>query len=176
MTTGSEKGKGVFSVSKLISEARHLAAEYRRATGQPLGISSEIAQHDACNLLNLEPVKDPNCGYDAIGRGERQGLHIQIKGRVIFDEAKKNQRLGQLKTEQDWDSILLVLMDENYETDSIYEAERDVVMDALNDQRESNRSKRGAMSVAKFKNVANLVWTREEGLIEDEVWDNQSGV
>ena len=175
MTTGSEKGKGVFSVSKLISEARHLAAEYRRATGQPLGISSEIAQHDACNLLNLEPVKDPNCGYDAIGRGERQGLHIQIKGRVIFDEAKKNQRLGQLKTEQDWDSILLVLMDENYATESIYEADRLAIIEALDEQKDSSRSKRGAMSVAKFRNIARLVWNHLEGVVADEVWDNQSG-
>ncbi len=175
MTADREQSKGVFSVDKLIGEARHLAAEYRRATGQPLGISSEIAQHDACNLLNLEPVKDSNSGFDAIGRGERQGLHIQIKGRVIFDEAKKNQRIGQLKIEQDWDSIMLVLMDENYETDSIYEAERDALLEALNDQAESNRSKRGAMSVAKFKNIASLVWTREEGIIENEIWDNQSG-
>ncbi len=168
-------GKGVYSVDKLISEARHLAAEYRRTTGQPLGISSEIAQHDACNLLNLEPVKDASCGFDAIGRGDRQGLHIQIKGRVIFDEAKKNQRIGQLKVEQDWDSIMLVLMDENYETESIYEVDRDVLLEALNDQTGSNRSKRGAMSVAKFKNLASLVWAREEGTVENEIWDNQSG-
>jgi hypothetical protein len=40
----------------------------------------------------------------------------------------------------------------------------------------SNRKKRGAMSVARFKIIARLVWTREEGVIEDEIWDNQSGV
>lgn len=175
MSTGQDQGKRVFSVDKLISEARHLAAEYRRTTGQPLGISGEIAQHDACNLLDLEPVKDASSGFDAIGRGDRQGQRIQIKGRVIFDEARKNQRIGQLKLEQEWDSVMLVLMDENYETDAIYEALREIVQDALSEQAESNRSKRGAMSVAKFKNVARLVWTRQEGAITDEVWDNQSG-
>jgi len=176
MTEEQRQGKQVFSVDKLISEARHLAAEYRRTTGQPLGISGEIAQHDACNLLDLEPAKDTSNSFDAIGRGEREGQRIQIKGRVIFDEAKKNQRIGQLKVEQEWDSVMLVLMDENYETDSIYEADRDAVLEALNDQADSNRSKRGAMSVAKFKNVSHLVWSREEGAVEDDIWDNQSGV
>ena len=176
MTEEQRQGKQVFSVDKLISEARHLAAEYRRTTGQPLGISGEIAQHDACNLLDLEPSKDTSNSFDAIGRGEREGQRIQIKGRVIFDEAKKNQRIGQLKVEQEWDSVMLVLMDENYETDSIYEADRDAVLEALNDQADSNRSKRGAMSVAKFKNVSHLVWSREEGAVEDDIWDNQSGV
>jgi len=175
MSQEKDQGKAVFSVTKLISEARHLAAEYRRTTGQPLGISGEIAQHDACNLLDLEPVQDAACGFDALGRGDRQGQRVQIKGRVIFDEAKKNQRLGQLKVEQEWDSVLLVLMDENYETDSIYEADREAMLEALQEQADSNRTKRGAMSVAKFKNIAQLVWSREEGTIEDEVWDNQSG-
>ncbi len=173
MSSGQDKG--IFSVDKLISEARHLAAEYRRTTGQPLGISGEIAQHDACQLLDLEAVKDANSSYDALGRGQRQGQRIQIKGRVIFDEAKKNQRIGQLKVEQEWDSVMLVLMDENYETDCIYEANRLAVLDALGEQTDSKRSKRGAMSVAKFKNVAHLVWTRQQGLVTDEVWDNQSG-
>lgn len=174
MTAERSRGKGIFSVTKLISEARHLAAEYRRATGQPLGISAEIARHDACHLLNLEPAEAAS-GFDALGRGDRDGQRIQIKGRVIFDEAKKNQRLGQLKVEQEWDSVLLVLMDEDYETDSIYEADRETILAALSEQAESNRSKRGAMSVAKFKNIAQLVWTREEGIITDDLWDNQSG-
>ena len=34
---------------------------------------------------------------------------------------------------------------------------------------------RGAMTVARFKIVARLVWTREEGELDDEVWDNRSG-
>ena len=175
MTADQDKGKGVYSVDKLISEARLLAAEYRRATGQPLGISTEIARHDACQLLDLEPAAEGVGGYDAIGHGERQGQRIQIKGRVIFDEAKRNQRIGQLKLDQEWDSVMLVLMDENYATESIYEADRLAIIEALDEQKDSSRSKRGAMSVAKFKNIARLVWNHVEGVVADEVWDNQSG-
>lgn len=78
----------LYSVDKLISEARRIAAEYRRTTGKPLGISAEIARHDACTNLELEPQEDA-AGYDAIGlKGEREGVRFQIKGRAIFDGKK----------------------------------------------------------------------------------------
>ena len=164
----------LYSVDKLISEARRIAAEYRRTTGKPLGISAEIATHDACTFLHLE-ADDEAVGYDAIGlKGEREGTRFQVKGRAIFDEKKGGQRLGQIKTDQDWDKILLVLMDEEFESTEIYEASRDDILDDLDDASTSNRNKRGAMSVARFKRIAQLVWSRSEGLIDDEVWDNQT--
>ena len=168
---------GIYSVDKLISEARRLAAEFRRTTGKPLpGVSGEIAEHDAARLLNLKICDDRSRGYDALGAGNRDGKRIQIKARVIFDEEKSGQRVGQLRLDQDWDSVLLVIMDESYEPFEIYEAERDEIVDAMDEAGNSNRKKRGAMSVARFKIIARLVWTREEGVIEDEIWDNQSGV
>ncbi len=167
----------LYSVDTLIAEARRLAAEYRRATGKPLpGVSAEIAENDAARLLHLDVVSDDSLGYDAIGHGAREGKRIQIKGRTIFDDAKSGQRIGQLKTNQEWDSVMLVLMDDNYEPFEIYEAERDELLEAVADSESSKRTKRGALSVAKFKIIAQLVWTREDGEIADQVWDNQSGV
>ena len=163
----------VYSVNKLISEARKIAAEYRRATGKPLGISTEIALHDACTYLELEAHADA-VGYDAVGlKAEREGCRFQVKGRAIFDEKKGGQRLGQIKVEQEWDKILLVLLDDNFDTTEIYEASRDDVLEDINEAGKSNRQKRGAMSVARFKRLARLVWNKDEGLI-DEVWDNQA--
>ncbi|MCW9024376.1 MAG: hypothetical protein OQK73_06805 [Gammaproteobacteria bacterium] len=150
----------LYAVDKLIGEARRIAAEYRRTTGKSLGISAEIAKHDGCQMLELEPVEDQVGGFDAI---DPEGLKIQIKGRVIFDEAKSGQRLGQLKLEQEWDAVVMVLMDENFDTFEIYQASRDEILDAMEDANSSSRSKRGAMSVARFRNIAELVWTREEG-------------
>lgn len=164
----------LYSVDKLISEARRIAAEYRRTTGKPLGISAEIARHDACTYLKLEPHEDA-VGYDAIGlNGEREGIRFQVKGRAIFDEKKGGQRIGQIKIEQDWDKILLVIMDENFETTEIYEASRDTILENIDDSGTANRQKRGAMSVARFKRFAHLVWNKDEGLINNEVWDNQA--
>jgi hypothetical protein len=166
---------GIYSVDKLISEARRLAAEFRRTTGKPLpGVSGEIAEHDAVRLLGLKICDDRSLGYDAVGEGDREGKRIQIKARVIFDEEKSGQRVGQLRLDHDWDSVVLVIMDDDYEPFEIYEAEREDIMDAMDEAASSNRKKRGAMSVARFKIISRLVWTREEGVIDDEIWDNRS--
>jgi hypothetical protein len=164
----------LYNVDKLMSEARRIAAEYRKATGKVLGISSEIARHDAARLMDLEIVDNPGGGWDVIGRGTRAGKRIQIKGRAVFDESKGGQRISQLKAEQEWDSVMVVVMDENYETTEIHEAERQDVLDALAENTSTNRSKRGTMTVAKFKIIGRLVWTRGEGVIDDEIWDNQA--
>ena len=163
----------IYSLETLISQTRRLARDYKQATGKPLGgVSAEIAQFDACHLLNLEPVAPgQQGGYDAIGRGQREGLKVQIKGRAILDEGKSGQRIGQLKTDQAWDIVVLVLMDENFEAYEIYEADRDEVLDALQSS-DSKRAKRGVMSVAKFKAISRLAWTRERGE-EDEIWEHQ---
>ncbi|HEC18976.1 MAG TPA: hypothetical protein ENI97_06490 [Gammaproteobacteria bacterium] len=162
----------VYDVDKLMHEARKLAADYRRATGQALGISSEIATHDVIRLMHLVPAEPGAGGYDAIGTGPREGKYIQIKGRTIFSDKKGSQRIGQIKVEQDWDSIMLILMDENYEPREIYEAEREAIMTAAGEGSEK-RAKRGAMSVAKFKAIGTLVWSAD-GPQEEDVASGQA--
>jgi hypothetical protein len=154
----------VYSLEKLISETRRLAAEYRRTTGKPLpGVSNEIAEYDAAKLLNLELVQDRSDGYDAVGKGAIDGRRVQIKARAIFDESKSGHRIGQLKTEKAWDMVVLVVMNENYDVVEIFKADRGTLIKNIGE----NRNKRGAMSVAKFKNIGQLVWDDEQGLIED---------
>lgn len=163
----------LYAPERLITQARKLAAEYRRTMGKPLpGVSSEIAEHDAIRLLKLEPRPlGAEGGYQATDPA-RDGKRIQVKSRAIFDECKGGQRLGQLNLDSPWDSVVLVLMDEDYEPYAIYEAERDEVLAAVGSA-SPNRAKRGAMSVARFKIIGRLAWTREDGL-EPEVWDNQA--
>jgi len=152
----------VYAVDKLINQARVLASDYRKTMGKPLaGISSEIAEHDAVTLLDLELCQPRVSGHDAIGKGSREGKRIQIKGRVIPDGKSSGQRVGQLKLEQDWDLVVLVLLDEHYEAIEVYQASHEVIAEAMQDS-ESKRSKRGAMSVAKFKIIGELAWSRED--------------
>lgn len=163
----------IFVLDKLIAQARLLAADYRRATGKSLPISGEIAKHDACVQLQLDPVDKESGGYDAVGKsGDWQGLRMQIKGRAIFDENKKNQRIGQLKLEKEWDALVLVIMNEAFEPVEMYFAPR-VEIDAALSSDSGRRSERGAMSVARFKNIAHLVWTLEQGRLANDVLDNQ---
>lgn len=168
------KPQAVYAIGKLIAEARRLAAEYRKATGKSLGgVSGEIAEYDAARLLNLEICQDRSAGYDALGKGRRAGKRVQIKGRAIFDEKKGGQRIGQLKLEQEWDLVVIVLMDDAFEPCEIYEADRESILAALDETKNSKRGKRGAMSVARFKIIGQLVWSKDDGEVE-EVWDNKA--
>ena len=124
-----------YSVDKLTAEARRLAADYRRATGKTLPLSSEIAVNDAIRLLELERPPEPIVGADAIRRSEGAVKLVQIKGRVLFNESKGSPRIGQLKLEQPWDETVLVILDDEYEPQEIYSAERRTIEAALNDKR-----------------------------------------
>lgn len=150
-----------YSVDKLTAEARRLAADYRRATGKTLPLSGEIAVNDALRLLGLELPDEVTAGCDAVRRTGTGTVRVQIKGRVVFEEGKGAARIGQLKLDQQWDETVLVLMDDDYEPFEIYRADRAAIESVL-EKKAAN--KRGAMTVAQFRIIAQCVWTRESGL------------
>jgi len=153
----------IYSVEKLIEQARLLAADYKKMMGKPLpGVSNEIAEHDAAKYLNLVLCEDRATGYDAERKEGRGPKRVQIKARAIFNDNFRGQRLGQLKLDKEWDSVILVLMNADYQTDEIFEATREDVFNHMDDN--TSRMKRGAMSVAKFRIIATLIWTKEDGL------------
>ena len=152
----------VYSLDKLIEETRRLAAEFKRSTGTLLPVSGEIARYDVSHQLNLTLNEQQNCGFDAIGKGEREGLKVQIKSRVVGDIIKSSHRIGQLNPDGEWDLVVLSLMDDNFEAIEMYEATREEILDATSSSN-GNRMKRGAISVAKFKIISRLVWTKELG-------------
>ena len=153
----------VYSVDKLMSEARRLAVEYRRATGRPLAIGGEIAKHDAIRLLDLVPAPAGANGHDALGTGARSGIRYQIKNRAIF-EGKSGQRLGQINMTQQWDRVVLVLFDSQFVAIEIYGATRQAL--ASTAARTGKHDQRAPLSVARFKHIARLVWSAELGLTD----------
>jgi hypothetical protein len=52
---------------ELIQNAKKLAKQYRQLTGKPLGITGEVGEFVAADLLHLELTDARNPGYDAIG-------------------------------------------------------------------------------------------------------------
>jgi hypothetical protein len=163
----------LYSIDKLMHETRQLAARYRETMGTVLPVTSEIARFDAARLLQLQLVDDTASTIDAIGTGKLAGKKILIKGRAIFETTRSSPRLGQLNTEQDWDWVVLVLFDDQYEAEEIYQASREDILLALENKENSNRKKRGAMSIAQFKIIGHRVWTKEHGT-ESEIWDNRA--
>lgn len=160
----------VYSVDKLVSEARRLAREYREATGKTLPITAEIAINDAIRHLQLTPAVKGEHGFDALMTRGDDTLKLQIKGRVIFDKEKSGHRLGQLRTDQPWDAIILVIMDSEFEPVEMYLAYRDDILEII----DKSKNRKGSMTVTRFKNMGVLVWSRENGLEDDGYWSNVS--
>jgi hypothetical protein len=145
----------VYDLDKLMEQTRRLAAEYRAATGQTLPVSAELAVHDACKLLSMSPVTQPEAGVDATLGDKR----FQIKSRVLFQPEKKGYRVGQLNPKGAWDGVLLVLYDSEYQPMEIWSASREELSDAL-DKKTTNP--RGSLTVEKFKALGRLAWQRND--------------
>ncbi len=158
----------IYSVDKLITEARRLAREYREATGKTLPITGEIAINDAIRLLGMTAEDSDKSSHDAQLKYDNRTLRVQIKGRAIMNTQRSGHRLGQLKLEQDWDAIILVLMDADFESQEIYLAEREVIREYL----DKSKGKRGSLSVARFKIIGDLLWSVENGIENGSYWSN----
>lgn len=141
-----------------MAEARRLAAEYRRVTGKTLALSGEIAINDAVRLLGLQAASATDSGYDAFRGADETCERFLIKARVVFDEQKGAHRLGELKLDKPWDTLLVVLMDAAYETAEIYAVSRTQIAVALAD---SGAGKKASLSVPRIKIIGSRVWARD---------------
>ena len=172
----------IYEVDRLMAEVRRLAVEYRKTTGKTLPLTAELAVNDAIRLLELEAVTDPQCGYDAIRRlsGESDAdaadrphdanfERVLIKGRAIFDPTRTGLRIGQIRWDGPWDTVAVVLMDENFAPIEIYEADREALAEALDPQgpEAGQGGRKGGMTLARFRILGELVWDESNGLRTD---------
>lgn len=160
------KTNSLYQLDELMTQTRRLAAEYRLQTGQILPISNELAKYDVQHILDLcSPSPELKLkSVDCILPGTH--LNFQVKARVVF-KVHSPQRVGQLNLLGDWTQTLLVIYDDCYQPDQIYALDKFVILDFLSTlpQGTSNKNKRGAISVGKFKALGKLIWSVERGLI-----------
>lgn len=143
------------ALERVIRAATELAMEYRRITGKPLGITGEVGEFHAANLLGWQLAEARQPGYDAIAP---DGHRIQIKARCILAGGRPGQRVGGIKLAHEWDTVALVLMDGDFVPTAIYEAQRADVERELVRPGSKSRNERGALGVRKFKSIASLLW------------------
>jgi hypothetical protein len=142
----------------LLQQAKDLAKRYRDLTGRPLGITGEIAEAEAARLLNLELAPARNAGYDAVRRTTAGIERLQIKGRVLHPQGGI-ERVGSINKDKEWDSVLLVILDQNYNAANIYEASRDVLIKEMTRSGSDAKARaRGALIVGSFCKLARQVW------------------
>ena len=142
-------------IEKILEEVKSLAIEYKELTGKPLGVTGEIAEYNAAKILGLELSEARTPGYDAVGNKKEK---IQIKGRCLAEKPKPGQRLSKIRLDQEWDSVILVLMDNYYEVLELWKAFRPEVEAAILAPGSKARNERGALSVSKFKQIGSCVW------------------
>lgn len=153
MTETGETGR----IREILGTVRPLAAEYYRLTDKPLGVTGEVAEYVAAELLGLELAPARTKGYDATRRNAGGVSRVQIKGRA-FDKSKRGQRLGTIKKGADCDSVLLVLLENStLEPWEMWEAPYWKVEERLNVEGSRSRD-RGALGVAEFKKLATRIW------------------
>jgi hypothetical protein len=145
-------------IMEVLKAAKKLAQKYRALTGKPLGITGEVAEYEAARILGVELTRARQAGYDALETRNGSVRKLQIKGRCLLDDCKPGQRLGSIRIEKEWDAVLMVLLDQNFEAIEIYEAERAAIIAALMAPGSKARNERGALSVTKFKSVGKLRW------------------
>jgi hypothetical protein len=145
-------------IAQLLKQIKTLANHYQQLTGRPLGITGEIGEFTAIDLLALKiaPVRTP--GYDASEMIDGNKIKYQIKTRCIPKGKGLTQRLGQIKFNHEWDAVLFVRLDSNFEPLGIWEASRADVQNALEEPGSKSRNDRGALGVNKFISIAKPRW------------------
>jgi hypothetical protein len=149
-------------VMDILGKAKRLAKEYYSLTGKPLGITGEVAEYEAARILHLELKPARNDGYDATEAAEGNSIRrLQIKGRCVLPNCKPGQRVGTIDVrKENWDAVLVVLLDGNFDATEIWEAERATVLAALRAPGSKARNERGQLGVNKFKAIGKLRWSR----------------
>jgi hypothetical protein len=148
-------------VREILKHVKTLAAEYYQLTGKPLGVTGEVAEFVAAEILGLQLAPPRTKGYDAVRQTPAGPQRVQIKGRAYSQNANSSQRLGAIKKGADCDIVLLVLLDSlTLDPREIWEANYYAVEARLHVPGSKARE-RGALGVREFKRLATCVWTPE---------------
>ncbi|SDS10369.1 hypothetical protein SAMN05216496_0799 [Pseudomonas sp. Z003-0.4C(8344-21)] len=149
-------------ILEILKEAKVLARRFYRLTGKPLGVTGEIAEYEAATRLGLLLHPARQAGYDATETLEVGVARIQIKGRCILNPQKITGRMGAIDLRQPFDTVLLVLLDFEFNAFAMYEASRAKVEAALTVPGSKARNERGALAIRQFMSIATLRWARHE--------------
>lgn len=149
-------------VYQILSEAKVLARRYYNLTGKPLGVTGEVAEYEAARILGLELELARQAGYDATETRDGLILRIQIKGRYFSSRQMRGGRVGSIDLKQPFDTVLLVLLDVDYNAFQIYEATRSAVEALLTRPGSKARNERGSVGISQFKAISSLRWKRTE--------------
>jgi hypothetical protein len=149
-------------LKSILADAKNVAIRYKNKTKKPLGITGEIAELEAAYLLQLDLMPPRHPGYDATEIVNGATRRLQIKGRCLPKDHKPGHRIGSINTKKEFDAVLLVLLDEDFNAKIIYEATHDAVVKELQTIRPKAKRVRNDMSIEKFISISKgtVRWSR----------------
>ncbi|MNT56041.1 hypothetical protein D3C72_1933190 [compost metagenome] len=121
-----------------------------------------MAEYEAARILSLELELARQAGFDATETRDGLTLKIQIKGRYFPNARLRGGRIGAIDLKQPFDTVLLVLLDGDYNAFQIYEAARPAVEALLTRPGSKARNERGSVGISQFKAISSLRWERAE--------------
>lgn len=143
-------------VREILASVKPLAAEYYRISGKPLGVTGEVAEYVAAEILGLELVPPRTAGYDALRKTIAGVERIQIKGRAYDPAQRRSQRIGTIKPEGPCDVVMLVLLhNATLDPVEIWEAPFTTVV-AIGGS--WSRNDRSALDVSDFRRLGRKIW------------------
>ena len=138
-------------VREILKEVKRLAKEYYETTGKPLGVTGEIGEFAASEIMGLYLTEARQEGYDAIRPSD--GFKIQIKSLKAV-----SGKTGKINTDKGFDSVMLVLLGEDFEVREIWEAGRESVITKLDMPGSTGRNKKRSMNISQFTSIDTKVW------------------
>jgi len=140
-------------------EAKALAARSYQLTGKPLGITGEIAELEAAELLGLSLADARQAGYDAMRLRDGTQERIQIKGRAVDPNDRYRGPCPSIKCGDQFDYVVTVLLDRlTLEPLEIWEASEASVQARLSAPGSKSRNERNSMGLSQFKSIATKIW------------------
>lgn len=127
-----------------------------------------MAEFEAARLLGLELTAARQAGYDATEVCDGATWRVQIKGRCVPSLREAKGRLGAIDITKEFDSVMLVLLDFEFEALAIYEAPRAAVVERLSKPGSKARNERFSLGIPQFKSIAKVRWQRPT-VVADQV-------
>lgn len=147
------------AIQELMVDAKSLACRYYELTGKPLGITGELAELQAAELLGLELADARTPGFDAYRNVNGSRQRIQIKGRAVDKVDRYRGRCPSIKCGDQFDYVMTVLLDrKSLDVLEIWEAPEAAVQARLEAPGSKSRNERNSMGLSQFKSIATKVW------------------
>ncbi len=144
---------------ELLDAVKSLGARYYRITGKPLGVTGEVAELAAAQLLGLRLCAAREPGFDAWDESLTPRSRIQIKGRAVDAADRYRGRCPSIKYGNLFDEVVLVLLDrQTLEPLEIWRASEAAVIERLTKPGGKARNERGSMGLTQFRSIAQRVW------------------